>query len=606
VPRLLTVRLAPLGPALAAGAALVAVCLALVPSLVEETSTEALHDTLVLLERVVGDELDASPGTVQWRVSRLTAGTDLRLTVIRPDGTVLADSDRTPAEVRRMDDHSTRPEVAAALGGRPGSSVRRSTSTSRRYLYAARAFVSPEGAPYVLRVARPVDRSVLVRRRLLAAVALASAGILAAVALTWLWVDRRFARPFARLADGASRLAEEPPGLRLPAPAQPDLARLAAAIGRIAGRAEERVAAARAEAARLRSILASMSEGVLVVDGEGRAVYANPAFRRLFGLPDDVAGRLPFDLVRGPELAEVIDEALAEGASSREEVALERDGEPRTVALAGAALRSENARAAAGEPGAVVAARDTTALHRLARVRSDFVANVSHELKTPLSAIRGSAETLRDGALEEPDAARRFTERILVQCRRLQALLDDLLTLSRLESVEAPLDRRPVEPVRLVERCLETCGPAAGDRAVELVWEPPAEPPPRIEGDRDALERLLLNLLDNAVKYTPAGGRVAVRVESGDGPGGRTVVLEVADTGRGIPAHALPRIFERFYRVDRGRARDEGGTGLGLAIVKHVAQAHGGRVEVEARPGGGTIFRCHLPAVREDGGRAQA
>ena len=614
MPRLLTVRLAPLWPALTAAVVLTLLCVRIVPSLFEEASVEALHDTLTLLERDTrpearlesagsesAAEIGGSAEALQRRVSQLTAGTSLRVTVIRPDGSVIADSDRTPAEVLRMDDHSTRPEVAAALAGGAGGSVRRSATTSRRYVYAARAFVSPAGEPYVLRLARPVDRTDLVRSGLLEALALALAAILAAVVLTRIWLDRRFSRPFARLVDGASRLAEEPVGRRLPAPSQPDLARLAGALGRITDRFEEQVASSRSESARLRSILASMAEGVLVVDDEGRAVYANPAFRRLFGLPEEVAGRLPFDLVRRPELAEVIDEALATGASAREEVVIERNGEPRTVALAGAALRPEEGGGSAGEPGAVVAARDTTALQRLARVRSDFVANVSHELKTPLSAIRGCAETLRDGALDDPEAAGRFTERILVQCHRLQALLDDLLTLSRLESVEAPLDRRPVDPVRLVERCLETCGPAAGERGVELVWTPPAEPPPRIDGDRDALERLLLNLLDNAVKYTPAGGRVEVRVEDAAGPAGRTVVLEVADTGRGIPAHALPRIFERFYRVDRGRARDEGGTGLGLAIVKHVAQAHGGRVEVEGRPGGGTIFRCHLPAAQDDG-----
>jgi two-component system phosphate regulon sensor histidine kinase PhoR len=253
----------------------------------------------------------------------------------------------------------------------------------------------------------------------------------------------------------------------------------------------------------------------------------------------------------------------------------------------------------------VVVARDTTETTRLSQMRRDFVANVSHELKTPLSAIRGYAETLRDGALAEPDTAARFTARILDQCRRLQELLDDLLTLSRLESVEVPLEARPVDLARLADQCLETISPYARERGVALVRAPSAGGLPPVTGDRGALERLLLNLLENAVKYNREGGEVRLRVgleSGGDGGGGERLVVEVADTGIGIPQAALPRIFERFYRVDKGRARGEGGTGLGLAIVKHVAQAHGGRVEVDSRHRHGSTFRVFLPpaAVARD------
>jgi two-component system phosphate regulon sensor histidine kinase PhoR len=242
----------------------------------------------------------------------------------------------------------------------------------------------------------------------------------------------------------------------------------------------------------------------------------------------------------------------------------------------------------------VVVARDTTELARLMEMRRDFVANVSHELKTPLSAIRGYAETLRDGALAEPATAARFTERILRQCRRLQALLDDLLTLSRLESLERTPPHEPVDLAAIVHRAVDLMSSAAGEKQVALsLAEPggPRPPLPPVLGDAEGLERLVVNLLDNAVKYNRPGGEVAVRLAEEDG----RALLEVADTGIGIPQEALLRIFERFYRVDKGRAREEGGTGLGLAIVKHVVQAHGGEIEVASRMGKGSTFRVHLP-----------
>jgi two-component system phosphate regulon sensor histidine kinase PhoR len=236
----------------------------------------------------------------------------------------------------------------------------------------------------------------------------------------------------------------------------------------------------------------------------------------------------------------------------------------------------------------VVVARDTTELTRVADMRRDFVANVSHELKTPLAAIRGYAETLRDGALDEPPTARRFTDRILSQCRRLQELLADLLILSRHEG-DAALEREPVSLDAIARHAVELLTPAAREKRVEI--ELREEPVPPVHGDAGNLERLLLNLLDNAIKYNRPDGKITVRV----GRCGTEAVLEVIDSGIGIPPESISRIFERFYRVDKGRAREEGGTGLGLAIVKHIAQAHGGQVDVESRIGRGSTFRVRLP-----------
>jgi two-component system phosphate regulon sensor histidine kinase PhoR len=319
-----------------------------------------------------------------------------------------------------------------------------------------------------------------------------------------------------------------------------------------------------------------------VVGGDGRARLVNPSFRRLFDLDGgDVAGRTVLELLRQPELARVVDDTLRRGEAQSGAIELQAP-ERRTLLLESAAL-------AGGERGAVVVARDTTELTRLADMRRDFVANVSHELKTPLAAIRGYAETLRDGALDEPPTARRFTDRILQHCRRLQVLLDDLLTLSRLESVEGKTEREPVDLNAIVQRAADLLSATAREHQVRI--EEHDEKVPPLSGDADGIERLVLNLLDNALKYNQPGGEVALRLSQQD----QHAVLEVSDTGIGIPPDSLPRIFERFYRVDKGRSREEGGTGLGLAIVKHVVQAHGGQVEVESRMGKGTTFRVTLP-----------
>ena len=223
--------------------------------------------------------------------------------------------------------------------------------------------------------------------------------------------------------------------------------------------------------------------------------------------------------------------------------------------------------------------------------RNELVANVSHELKTPLTAIRGSAETLEDGAMAKPEVARRFTGRILEQCERLEALLRDLLTLSRLESRPQPPDREPLDLTGVARHAIEVLAPRAVERDVDLRLATAAAP--RVAGHRGELERLFLNLIENAIKYNRPGGEVEVRLRS-DGP---EAVIEVVDDGIGVPDDSLERIFERFYRVDKGRARRQGGTGLGLAIVKHVARHHGGTVEVESRLGEGSTFRVRLPAV---------
>jgi two-component system, OmpR family, phosphate regulon sensor histidine kinase PhoR len=617
-------RLAPLWPALAALLAASALLWVLLPGLLEKSAAVQLEDTLDLLGPVVLARIESGGADLQGWVRGLAggeaagaaadgaatadnaAGTEdveargLRLTLIAADGTVLADSARTALGVRQMENHATRPEVQAALGSGHGWSVRKSATIGRTYVYAARTLTASGGRLFVLRLAQPLAQLETLKGSLAAALLLAvlAAG-LAGLVLS-LWLDRRLFRPLAELIAGASALGRGRYDHRVAVPDADELADLAVALNRLGTTVEEQLAALRHERDRLQAILAGMSEGVLVVDGGGRAILANPAFCQLFGLSGEVAGRPVLELVRAPELDRLVEATLRRGEPQEAQIEI-GSPERHTLQLASTVLADlGGAGGGRGGAGAVVVARDTTELTRLMEMRRDFVANVSHELKTPLAAIRGYAETLRDGALGEPATASRFTERILRQCRRLQALLDDLLTLSRLESLERLDGASPHEPVdldSLVRRAVDLMSSAAEEKQIRLALAEPGSPLVALPGDAEGLERLVVNLLDNAIKYNQPGGEVVVRLAQADGE----ALLEVSDTGIGIPQEALPRIFERFYRVDKGRSREEGGTGLGLAIVKHVAQAHGGQIEVESRLGKGSTFRVHLPLGRAEG-----
>ncbi len=577
-------RLAPLWPALAAVLVAAVFLWFLVPGLLEQSSSTELLDMLEILAPVVLDARNEGLEAQAW-VRQVASHSPLRITIVQSDGTVIADSERTPEQLVAMENHAARPEIRSALETGQGSVVRHSETTGHPYVYAARTVTDNQGRLLVVRLAQPLSEIRALRGQIAAAMGLALLAASAVLLGISLWIDRRLFGPLAGLIRGAGELASGRVR-RVDVPEEEELAALALALNRLAETAEAQFAAVRDERDHLKAILSSMSEGVLVVGADRRARLANPAFYELFDLSGDVAGRTVLELLRLPELARLVEDTLRLGESQGGQIELQSP-ERRTLLLASAAL-------AGGERGAVVVFRDTTQLTRVADMRRDFVANVSHELKTPLAAIRGYAETLRDGALDEPPTARRFTERILEQSRRLQALLDDLLTLSRLESVSVSsvsntVEREPVDLHAVVHRAVDLLTPAARDRRVHL--EVRTEPVPQISGDADGLERLVLNLLDNAIKYNRPEGQVDVHLGREDGE----ILLEVTDTGIGIPAESLPRIFERFYRVDKGRAREEGGTGLGLAIVKHVAQGHGGQVDVESRMGKGTTFRVRLP-----------
>ena len=357
------------------------------------------------------------------------------------------------------------------------------------------------------------------------------------------------------------------------------------ALRRHAEHLELRLGESDAQRTLLETVISAMGEGVLVVGSAGRVLLANPRLRELFAAPAALEGRSLLEAVRHAEIVDAIEAAISEGAVQVREVTIGPAPE-RQLRFSVAPFPSRDERA-----GAVAVFRDVTEVRRIEAVRRDFVANASHELKTPLAAIHGFAERLADAEL--PDASAKYAvEAIVGNAKRLGVLVEDLLELSRIESGSVPLRPEPIAAGELASLLLRELDPRL--RSGELEHEVRVEGTGHVLADRGALEQVLANLLDNAIKYTPAGGRVVVHVRPAQGGRQR---IEVEDSGMGIPRKDLPRIFERFYRVDPSRSRALGGTGLGLAIVKHLVQAMGGQIGVESQFGHGSRFWVELPGA---------
>ncbi|HEY7156270.1 MAG TPA: ATP-binding protein [Gemmataceae bacterium] len=397
---------------------------------------------------------------------------------------------------------------------------------------------------------------------------------------------RRWRRPLQALIGVADKLSEGAGGQHVFTYSRDEIGELVGAFNRMSERLDARIAQLEEDRQQLRTILSGMVEGVVALDANQRILYANERATQLLGLPWQApVGRRLWEVVRRRSLLDVVQRALDSSEPQREEVGWSGPG-TRSLTVHAARLDGLPPR------GAVLVLHDTTELRRLERLRQEFVANVSHELKTPLSVIKVCVETLLDGAMDDPQHRGQFLEQIAGQSNRLHALILDLLSLARLESGEELFDFQPVVLEEVVQACLERHRPRAETKrqTIEVV------PPEGAElitawADEEAVEQILDNLLDNAVKYTPEGGRLSVRWRAE----GEQVLLEVSDTGIGIPEADLPRIFERFYRVDKARSREMGGTGLGLSIVKHLTQALRGSVRADSRPGRGTTFIVSLP-----------
>lgn len=404
-----------------------------------------------------------------------------------------------------------------------------------------------------------------------------------AVAVSAWVVARRLARSLEAADEVLSRIAAGDFGGRIPIESRYLIEQVAQATDRAQEYLRAHFAELQASRDQLRTVLNSMVEGVIAVDDAQRVLLVNDSACRLFRIAEaSCLGRPLWELVRSPPLQQCVAEALHNGEPAGCELELlapiSKVVSIRVASLPGGASR-----------GAIVVASDMSQLRRLEGIRREFVANASHELKTPLASIKACVETLLDGALEDSEIRVRFLQTINEQTERLDKLIRDLLSLTRIESEGMKTDLHPVALEGIVTICHERHRQSAERKGMRLLTEPPPEPM-RVLGDEEALEQILDNLIDNAIKYTNDGGTVTIRWRHQDDG----CVVDVEDTGIGIPQSHLPRIFERFYRVDRARSRELGGTGLGLSIVRHLVQALGGQVSVSSRLGKGSLFSVHL------------
>lgn len=518
---------------------------------------------------------------------RLARPSDARVTIIDGQGTVLGDSEFTAAGLQKLESHQSRPEVAAALRDGRGTALRHSASLTTDMLYVALAFQMPGAGPEargVVRVARPLREVDAAVRRLWIAFAVAGVfAVLGAVLLSAL-ASHFLSRTLRGLVQDARRMVETGEKSKLlTLPPQDEIGGIAGSLNRMADELEAAVATLASERSRFEAVLESMDEGVIALDKNQQLTMINRAALGLLSLSIEHDGATLAERIPIPSLHDIVARALT-GNPERQEFET-RTTPPRQILAYASPLRSGQ--------GAVVVMHDVTEIRRLERIRRDFVANVSHELRTPVSIIRLNAETLLDGAIERPEIARKFLEAQMRSADRLAALVSDLLEISRIEAgtYEIHLDFIHIAPI--VERIVESVEQIAAEKQLTIRCDVPPEL--CALADDHALEHVLLNLVDNACKYTPSGGTIQVRAAVT----GERVRIEVEDNGPGIEARHRDRIFERFYRVDKGRSRDVGGTGLGLAIVKHLAEAMEASVGVSAAEPQGSIFWVLLAASPE-------
>lgn len=554
-------------------------------SLLDATRTDLLSRADFLDARLEPDIPDD-----RTAFARLTRQVDqasgIRVTLLRADGAVDSDSRGRPEE---FDTQRGRPELVAALAGHTEDAIRYNAGLDERVFYLAVPVLRHDQLFGVLYLSRPLGAADRAKARLQAWL-LGSSALLAAIGIALAWYTAAtISLPLIQLRGALDRFTQGQWGTRVTVPEAREPGELAEAFNRLADELQQKITVLIRHNNEQKAVLASMAEGVLAVDSQQRIISLNRASGRLLGLDQaQVQGRRLHEVVRNADLSRFVMGALENQEPIQADVLLLGERE-RVMQAHGSALHDLD-----GRPiGAVIVLNDVTDFRKLEMIRRDFVANVSHELKTPVTSIKGFVETLLDGAKEDPVDSERFLRIIAKQADRLHAIIEDLLALSKIEQSEdsEDLTLEPAALKPLLDNALTTCQAVASDRQIDVKLE--CEPGLRVNANPLLLEQAVVNLLDNAIKYSEPQREVRVVAAAS----GNEVTISVIDHGPGIADEHLPRIFERFYRVDRARSRKLGGTGLGLAIVKHIAQAHHGQVTVTSTVGAGSTFVIRLPKV---------
>ena len=568
----------------------VTVCMAIVSGWQEDQLVaqvqRRLRDAALLVRDDVQAELAAGRSeALQETVRRLGRETETCFTLVDAAGRVLADSQHeTLADVAEMENHLNHREFVMAAREGQGQAQRDSSAVGVPFFYLALP-VKQEGQTIgYVRAAQPmaaVHAQVAATRRVIAMMGLAvgATGLAVTSWLTW-----RIVRPLQELTRAAEQIAAGEYPQRVHVATSDELGMLARSFENMSRELDSRERQLRESMQRQTTVLSGMIEGVIAVDRRQHVLFANVAAgRKLRFSPEEVEGWPLLEVVRSHELRRIVEQALQTRQHCQGEIQWKSDVQL-TLEVHATPLPGQPC------PGVVLVLHDVTDLKRLEGMRQQFIANVSHELKTPLSSIKAYTETLLSGALEDAEHARTFLSRIDDQANRLQDLILDMLSLARIESGQAPLELANVSLAQVVDNCLRDHETRAAAGQLTLVNEVGTSSL-QVRADEEALLQILSNLVDNAIKYTPAGGTVAIRSRAE----AAQAVIEVVDTGPGIAPEHHERLFERFYRVDRARSRELGGTGLGLSIVKHLCQAMGGSVAVESALKKGSVFRVRIP-----------
>lgn len=530
------------------------------------------------------DALAGSRAVLDRTVKELGARISCRITVIARDGAVLADSEKPFDQIPSMENHSNRPEVIAAFSDMTGAEIRYSSTLGIAMLYIAIPLKDSDSVRAVVRLALALERVRYIlsttRNTILVSLVfgLALAFVLASV------LARHFMRSVNRFIYASDKFAKGDFHHRIYLDSSDELGRLAQTLNDMAAHIEEKIRFIEVQNQQLRAIFQSMVEGIMVLDKEAAFVSVNPAIERMFAIDQAYAqGKTFLEVIPNNDIAEVISQVLKTNIIVSRELALVWPVR-KTLQLNAVPIVEAGA-----VTGCLIVAHDVTEMRRLETVRTDFVANVSHELKTPLTSIKGFVETLREGGLDDKEHAQQFLKIIEEHTDRLNNLINDLLDLSYLESRESALVEEPVDLRELADKVLSGFGVAIRKKSLAVKNQVPAGF--IVMADKAKIEQVFTNLIDNAVKFNKDRGELVVAAQKGDG----ALTVSVQDSGIGIPVRDLPRIFERFYRVDKARSRQLGGTGLGLSIVKHIIELHGGTVGVESTEGIGSRFWFTLP-----------
>ncbi|HEU4964913.1 MAG TPA: ATP-binding protein [Bacilli bacterium] len=567
--------------------------LSFIERLYMDNFNEHLREETTLLAEWITPRIEMKTRAEQKEVYELTRHTALtiggRVTIIAADGHVLVD---TMSDAETVSNQLDDPEVATALyDGVVGNDIRKTDYATYNVQHFAVPVFHGGGKPVAaVRLAVELEDANLTLKSLWGKIGLSLLIVAVVASLFGLRLAHGIAAPIEAITRSTRKIAEGAFDERVVQRGRDELGVMTDSINAMAARISEQFEDLNQQTGKLEGILKHLVSGVLVVDRSGRITLVNPAVERMVGVRAELLlEKWHWEAGRHFGLSSLIDEAILVGKGRKKEVTLHKPVE-RTVEVNITPIVTQQDRIA----GAVVLLHDVSEFRRLEQMRSEFVANVSHELRTPITAVKGFSETLLDGALDDPEIARQFLQIIYDESERLRRLVNDLLELSKIESGHTVFRYDTIEMKQLVGRTVKKYKHQAETTGLSIVTELP-DHDIFLQADEDRVSQVLINLLGNAIAYTPEG-EVVVSVYETEEHG----VLEVRDTGIGIPPEDLPRLFERFYRVDKARARRSGGTGLGLAIVKHIIEGHGGRVEVESEVGTGSTFRIFLPKfVRE-------